>query len=304
MYLEHFGINKFPFALTPNTQFYCDLPSHQEALNILLFSLTSGEGFIKITGEVGSGKTLLCRKLLNLLTDDFVTAYLPNPDLSPMELRKLFAQELEIDVSPDVTQSELFNLLSEKLLKLRSENKRVVLIIDEAQALSNESLEAVRLLTNLETESEKLLQIVLFGQPELDHRLNQHHLRQSNQRITFSYRLMPLNYDDLNEYLNHRLSKAGYTKGLIFEPKACYLLFRASDGIPRIVNILAHKAMLVSYGLGEKRVSVEAMKRAIKDSLGIVTKKRRSMRKLIIFFGALLFFIILGLVYEFLKWLF
>lgn len=299
MYLEHFNIHEFPFTLTPNTQFYCDLPSHQEALNVLLFSLNSGEGFIKITGEVGSGKTLLCRKLLSLLNDNFVTAYLPNPDLNPAELRKLLARELQIDVSKDETQAEIFQLLSEKLLNLRAQNKKVVLIIDEAQALSDQSLEAIRLLTNLETESEKLLQIVLFGQPELDDRLNQHNLRQTNQRITFSYHLLPLNPIDLNDYLSHRLSSAGYTKGFVFDPKACHLLFEASNGIPRVVNILCHKAMLAAYGKGEKKVTYASMIQAIKDSKDIVKKKFFLTNTWVIILGMIVFFVVLGLIYEY-----
>lgn len=270
MYLEHFGLKQYPFALAPDTKFYCNLPGYQTALNVLMFSLMSGEGFIKIIGEVGSGKTLLCRKLMNTLDDSFHVAYVPNPDLDPDGLRVALAKELWINVAKDVDQGELLDLILKRLLALRADGKKVVLIIDEAQALSDESLEAIRLLTNLETESEKLLQIVLFGQPELEWRLKSHAFRQLNQRITFSHFLVPINRRDLDPYLCHRLSIAGYTKGSIFENHAKELLYRASAGIPRVINILSHKAMLASYGFGERAVSARAMKRAIQDSQNVI----------------------------------
>lgn len=270
MYLEYFGLKQYPFALTPNTKFYCNLPGYQTALNVLLFSLKSGEGFIKIIGEVGSGKTLLCRKLMNMLDDSFHTAYIPNPDLDPNGLRIALAKELWISVPNTIEQGELLDLILKRLLSLRAEGKKVVLLIDEAQALSDESLEALRLLTNLETESEKLLQIILFAQSELDLRLKRHAFRQLNQRFTFSHVLVPLNRRDLEAYLCHRLSIAGYTQGSIFDDNARDLLYRASDGIPRVINILCHKAMMASYGFGEHFISLRAMRRAINDSQNIV----------------------------------
>jgi MSHA biogenesis protein MshM len=270
MYLEHFGIKEYPFTLTPNVHFYCNLPSYQAGLNVLLFSLASGEGFIKIVGEVGSGKTLLCRKLLNTLSNEYVTAYIPNPDLTPSGLRKSIARELGVEAPFNVDQARLLGLLGEKLLKLREEGKKVVLIVDEAQALSDESLEAIRLLTNLETESEKLIQIVLFGQPELDERLRKNKFRQLNQRIIFSHRLGPLTRKDFDDYICHRLSISGYTRGSIFNKKASNMLYYASRGIPRVVNILSHKAMLVAYGKNEKRVNHKALLKAIADSKDIV----------------------------------
>lgn len=304
MYLKHFSIHEYPFTLTPNTAFYCDLPTHQAALNVLLFSLRSGEGFIKITGDVGTGKTLLCRKLLNALDDEFVTAYIPSPDLDPLELRKTFAVELGLDIPSDVTQSQLLRLLSEALFAFRQQDKKVVLIVDESQALSDESLETLRLLTNLETESEKLLQIVLFGQPELDARLNQYHLRQINQRITFAYRLLPLSYEDLVTYLNHRMFKAGYTQAPLFERGAVDLLLYSSAGIPRVVNILCHKAMLVAYGKGEKRIKRHAMWRAVQDSRDFVKRACWSFRKWLFFLGVITVLLFLGLAYEYAGYLF
>ena len=266
MYLEHFRISKLPFALTPNTEFYCELPASQMALNVLLFGLRSGEGFIKIVGEVGSGKTLLCRKLLNSLEDNFVTAYIPNPDLSPSGLRRTLAQELGLEVHARMAAQDLLQLITDRLMELHGQNKRVVLVIDEAQAMSDESLEALRLLTNLETESQKLLQVVLFAQPEIDARINNYKFRQLKQRITFCYYLQPIKYNQLNSYLCHRLAIAGYTKGSLFTRRATRLLYRSSKGIPRVVNVLCHKAMLCAYGRGDVRVGRKPMRQAIRDT--------------------------------------
>lgn len=266
MYQEFFQLNTLPFALTPNPQFFCQLKGHQEALNTLEFCIKSGEGFIKIIGEVGSGKTLLCRKLLALLDDQYVTAYIPNPDLSPVELRKAFAREIGLDPNHWQDQHELLTAIQHHLIELHANNKKIVLIIDESQALTDESLETVRLLTNLETESQKLLQVVLFGQPELDDRINRPHLRQLKQRISFSYRLPLMSRDDMDTYLYHRLAVAGNTRGHIFTKKARRHLFKASGGIPRLVNILSHKSLLVAYGQGSREIDHKAVLFAVKDT--------------------------------------
>jgi len=268
MYLEHFKFKELPFKLTPDTEFFCALKGHQEALNVLLFSLRSGEGFIKIIGEVGAGKTLLCRKLLNSFSEEFVTAYIPNPDLQPMELRKALAHELGIDISMLPDQHELLGLINRKLLQLFDSGKRVVLLIDEAQALPPESLEALRLLTNLETGKAKLMQVVLFAQPELDDRLNQPQFRQLKQRISFSYYLPVMTREDLDTYLFHRLSTAGYSLGTLFTKRTRDIIYRSSKGIPRVVNILCHKALLAAYGRGEHKVTPRTIRMAIQDTHG------------------------------------
>ncbi len=300
MYLEHFKFDKFPFALTPSTEFFCHLRGHQEALNVLLFGVDTGEGFIKVIGEVGSGKTILCRKFLKALGDSYVTSYIPNPDLNPMELRKAFACELGIEIPSGADQVDLFNLLAKKLLALSAEGKHVVLVIDEAQALSDESLEALRLLTNLETESEKLFQVVLFAQPELDERLKRRSFRQLKQRITFSYHLKPIYREDLQSYLCHRLSIAGCTQGSIFDKKARSLLFRASNGMPRVINILCHKALLVSYGMGERFVGHAAMTRAIIDSKEIINQGMLMLNRKLLVSGVLSSVAALAFIYYFL----
>ena len=269
MYLQHFGFKEFPFTLTPNTDYFCNLPTYQEALNVLLVSLRNNEGFIKITGEIGTGKTLLCRKLINSLSDEFMVAYIPNPDMDSSSLRKALAKELGISFPYNIDLHHLSNLLTQKLLKRYKEGKKVVIVVDEAQTMSNQGLETLRLLSNLETESEKLLQIVLFGQPELDKRLQDSKLKQLQQRIVFSYHLRPMTREELEIYLKHRLSVTGYTQKHLFSKQAFNLLFKASGGIPRLVNILCHKALMVAYGQDKSRVNIKAMKRAIFDTESI-----------------------------------
>lgn len=294
MYLEHFEIREMPFTLTPNTQYYCNLSTYEETLKVLLFNLHHGEGFIKVIGEVGAGKTLLCRKLLAELHDEYVTAYIPNPDLTPNGLRKAIASELGVSLLKEADQTDVMEALTKRLLTLHSAGKRIVLIIDEAQALTDASLETVRLLTNIETESEKLLQIVLFAQPELDQRLNQYKFRQLKQRISFSYELGDLKYDDIQAYIGHRLSIAGYDKGNLFSKRARKALFKKSHGIPRLVNVLCHKSMLVAYGNGEKIIGRQAVLRAASDTESTTKKKRISLSNSVFYFGLLAILIGLG----------
>jgi MSHA biogenesis protein MshM len=269
MYQEFFQFQTLPFSLTPNPNFFCQLKGHQEAFNTLQFCINSGEGFIKIIGEVGSGKTLLCRKLIESLDDKFITAYIPGPDLTPIEIRKAVARELGLDPKNIQDQHELITAIYQHLVELHANGKRPVLLIDEAQALSDEGLETIRLLTNLETKNSKLLQVVLFAQPELDERLNKPHLRQLKQRITFSYRLPLMNREDLDTYLYHRLAVAGHTHGQLFTKRARNLLYKASEGVPRLVNVLSHKALLVAYGRGLKLIDHKAVKMAVQDTHSI-----------------------------------
>jgi len=264
MYKAHFGLTEVPFGLTPNTQFYHPLVPHFEALQVLTTALAAGEGFIKVTGEVGTGKTLICRKLLNELGDNYVIAYLPNPYLTPNEIRAAIASELSIDASLD--QHQLTEALNHRLIALSAEDKQVVLLIDEAQMLPHETLEALRLISNLETESKKLLQVVLFGQPELDTRLQQDNLRQLRQRITFSYQLRPLLTNETSSYVEHRLTVSGYRGAPLFEAKALRLLHQASGGIPRLINILAHKCLMLSYGENVRNINTKLVKLAIQDT--------------------------------------
>lgn len=269
MYKAHFGLREIPFSITPDTSYFFSFDSYQAALNTLLIAAKNGEGFIKITGEVGTGKTLLCRKFLAMLDTDFVTAYIPNPLLEPRSLMLALADELECAVDRSIDQHQLIKAINLKLLGLARQGKRVLLCIDEAQALPIETLEALRLLSNLETEKRKLLQIVLFGQPELDRKLARNEIRQLTQRISFHYQLQALSATEISIYVAHRLSIAGYLGPALFGSAALMVLSLASGGIPRMVNVLAHKALMLSFGEGQQQVSAKHVILAAKDTLAV-----------------------------------
>lgn len=268
MYREFFGLQEAPFRLTPDTTFYYRNTSHQEALTTLLVALQMDEGFIKVSGEVGTGKTLLCRKLLHQLSLErgYVSAYIPNPAMTPVALRYALADELGIEYPRGTGQHRLMREISNRLVSERAAGNKVVLIIDEAQALPEECLEAVRLLTNLETEKSKLLHVVLFGQPELDTHLARPSVRQLAQRITFAYRLRPMDRHAVSGYLRHRLAVAGYEGPCLFSAGVVRDITRACHGIPRLVNIIAHKCLLAAYGEGGTVVTHRHLKRAIADT--------------------------------------
>ena len=288
MYLEHFGLREPPFGLTPDTSFFFACSGYQEALNTLLVAARNGEGFIKITGEVGNGKTLLCRKFLATLnqgeraattaigTQDentaertstrFVTAYIPNPYLEPRSLLLALAGEFRVNLDKDVDQHLMLKGLTLALLNYAREGKRVLVCLDEAQAMPLESLEVLRLLTNLETEKRKLLQVVLFGQPELDQHLSHHSIRQLRQRISFQYDLKGLRKDELDRYLRHRLAVAGFSGETLFSKSAVTKLQRITRGTPRLVNIVAHKALMLAFSEGLQQVSVKHIRDAAADT--------------------------------------
>jgi MSHA biogenesis protein MshM len=280
MYLKHFGMHEMPFAITPDTSFFYNYGGYQEALNVLLVAIRSGEGFIKITGEVGTGKTLLCRKLLNTLEEKFVTAYLPNPCLTPAGLRMALADELGIQYARNMGQHRILKLIADRLIELNANGKQVVLLIDEAQALPDDSMEALRLLTNLETEKCKLLQVVLFGQPELDGRIAESKLRQLRQRITFSYSLGAIDKEGVNGYLGHRLLVAGYHGKPLFSTDAMDMLHRVSCGIPRLINVLAHKTLMAAYGQGASSIHCEHVASAADDTEGVIPLSRSGFTRM------------------------
>jgi MSHA biogenesis protein MshM len=269
MYLHHFGLNELPFGITPDTSFAFSTTAHQEALNTLLVAVKSGEGFIKITGEVGTGKTLLCRRFLTALDGDFVTAYLPNPYLEPRTLLLALAEELGVELPRDADQYHLLKSLNLALVGFAEQRKSVVVCLDEAQAMPLETLEVLRLLSNLETEKRKLLQLVLFGQPELDTKLSNPSVRQLRQRISFSYRLGGLKRSEMDLYLAHRLHVAGHRGERVFKPGASRLIHKVTSGTPRLVNILAHKALLSAYGEGRQQVAAGHVKTAVGDTEGV-----------------------------------
>jgi len=269
MYLYHFGLRELPFTLTPNTNFYLGLEPHNEALAVLLTALKTGEGFIKVVGEVGTGKTLLCRKLLNEIPEHFVTAYIPNPYLKPDELRRAVAVELGVKQAQRMTLQLLTQRIQQRLLELHNQGHSVVLILDEAQALPAESLEALRLFTNLETETRKLLQVVLFAQPELDERLAEKAFRQLKQRITFSYKLRAMTAQEVEHYIHHRLQVAGYKGPNLFSRVIAKKIAKVSSGIPRLVNIICHKMLMLGYGEGCYQLSNKHLANAIQDTEGM-----------------------------------
>jgi MSHA biogenesis protein MshM len=264
MYLAHFGLDELPFSITPDTQFTCGVTAHEEALNTLLLAINSGEGFIKITGEVGVGKTLLCRKVLTMLGDDRVAAYIPNPHMEPDAMLTEVASELGADVGSD--PSLLVKAINRRVLDIAATDKTAVLLIDEAQTMPFETLQALRMLSNLETEKRKLIQIVLFGQPELDEILADKSARQVLQRISFHYRMPGLARRELDIYLQHRLRVAGLRGPSLFSRTARWAIFRHSKGVPRLVNILAHKSLLAAFGEGADRVGYVHVRRAATDT--------------------------------------
>ncbi len=279
MYREHFGLRELPFGITPDTSFFFPYSSQQEALNTLLVATRSGEGFMKVVGEVGTGKTLLCRKFLSALDHrEFVTAYIPNPYLTPLSLLLALADELGLKYEYGLNTHQLLKLVTRFLVDSYAQGRRVVLCLDEAQAMPLVTLESLRLLTNLETERRKLLAVVLFGQPELDTRLDRPSVRQLKQRITFSCRLRPFDPGETERYLAYRLEVAGWRGPMLFTPRAIRLLHRASGGIPRLVNILAHKALLAAYGEGAREVDAAHLRLAIADTESVRPRRRFALR--------------------------
>lgn len=254
MYLDHFGLKEWPFGITPDVDFTYRAPSHADALTMLRMALSTGEGFVKVTGEVGTGKTLLCRTLLNGLAGQAITAYLPHPRLPARAMLRALGSELKLKLPRQGLEHALYAAVQNGLLKLAEQGLPVVLCIDEAQALPPDTLEALRLLSNLETGKRKLLQIVLFGQPELDQLLAGPEFRSLVSRLAFTAQLSPLGRDDFIYYLRHRLNVAGWRGHEVFSPAARRMLWWASGGVPRKTNILAHKCLMLAYGEGRHNV--------------------------------------------------
>ncbi|PKF62960.1 AAA family ATPase [Psychromonas sp. psych-6C06] len=266
IYLQHFGLEKAPFSLTADPHFYIDFTPHKEALEVITTALSFGESILKITGEVGTGKTLLCNKLQQELADEYHICNIDNAYLSAHELRCLIANKIGIEKSESDEQFLLTERIKTQLLSMREQGIKVLVLVDEAQALPDATLEALRLFSNLESDSDKLLQVVLFGQPELDIRLEDTKLRQLRQRITFSYQLRALSEDEIEHYIATRLQQAGYRGARLFNRSVCRKISQASRGIPRLINVLAHKVLILSYGQQHYKITNKLVKEAVADT--------------------------------------
>jgi general secretion pathway protein A len=267
VYLEYYGLKEPPFDITPNPRFLYFSGKHREAFNHLLYGIRERKGFVQLTGEVGCGKTTICRALLEQLGPTFSTALILNPVLSADQLMKAIAMEFGLAVK-GMDRLESVALMNQFLLEQVEKGKDVVLIIDEAQDLTDELLEQVRLLSNLETDDCKLLQIVLMGQPELRDRLNDDHLRQLRQRITVRYHLTPLSRPEMTQYIQHRLEISGSRGAPYFTTWALRRIHRYSHGIPRLINALCDKSLLAGYVRQSDRIDFQTVGLAIRELEG------------------------------------
>lgn len=266
MYYPHFGLTRAPFGITPDTQSFYAGGRRGDVLDALSYAITHGEGIVKVVGEVGSGKTMLCRMLQTRLPESVDVVYLSNPRIDPADVIFAIAAELRMSIPTGASRLQVQNALQEFLLQRHAANRRVVVFVEEAQGMPLDTLEEIRLLTNLETERDKLLQIVLFGQPELDTNLAEVRIRQLRERITHSFDLGPLAPDVVGEYVSHRLRAAGHARGDLFDSAALRLLVNASAGLMRRINILADKALLAAFAEGASQVGVRHMRAALADS--------------------------------------
>lgn len=281
-YMKHFGLKRRPFSITPDPEFFFLSESHREALNSLSYGVYEGMGFTLITGEVGTGKTILARYFVETAREELHTALVFNPRLSERELLLAILEDLGILGPEDPrlrTKKALIDRLNEFLIGAYREGKRVAVILDEAQNLSDDALEFLRLLSNLEVGQDKLLQLVLIGQPELEERLQTPQLRQLNQRILVRYRLSPLRYDEMELYIHHRLTKAGGL-GVKFAKRALKKIYKASGGVPRKVNAICELSMIAAYVDGVQEIRKGHVKRAV-ATLGMRDKERAGLMGMI-----------------------
>ena len=265
LYLEHFGLKEPPFRITPHTDFFFDGADRGATLEALIYAVLHDEGIVKISGEVGSGKTMLCRVLIERLPPHVDTIYIATPSLAREEILHAIGDELGLELGGKRTTVALREL-QEHLIRRYGEGRRVVILIDEAHAMPEDTLEEVRLLSNLESNRHKLLQIVLFGQPELDATLAKPSLRQLRDRITNSFRMRPLSEHEVAKYLSFRMRAAGYRGPEVFAPRAIALVSRASHGLTRRINILADKSLLAAYSQNAHAVTERQVRAAIADA--------------------------------------
>ncbi|MFP4350154.1 MAG: ExeA family protein, partial [Desulfococcaceae bacterium] len=264
MYKKFFGFKERPFQLVPNPAYLFLSKSHEEALAHLSYAVSQGDGFVEITGEVGTGKTTLCRVFLGGLGENTEAAYIFNPLLNAVQLLKAVNDEFGIDSRAD-TEKELIDTLNTFLMEKKRQGKQVIVLIDEAQKLGEDVLEQLRLLSNLETDTSKLLQIILVGQPELREMLDSQELRQLGQRITLSCYLTPLDLRETRAYIQHRIQIASQRPGVKFTRGAFWSIYRYSRGIPRLINIASDRALLTAYGLHKRKITGAIARSAIRE---------------------------------------
>ena len=264
MYNKFFGFKEKPFKLVPNPVYFYLSKSHEEAMAHLNYAISQGDGFVEITGEVGTGKTTLCRAFLESLNGSVEAAYIFNPKLGPKQLLRTINEEFALDTSGDNTK-DLIDTLNAFLMQKKAGGKKVILLIDEAQNLNRNVLEQLRLLSNLETNRDKLLQIILVGQPELSEILNSHALRQVGQRITLSYQLRPLTFGECKEYIQYRINIAAHKTAIKFDRSAYRQIYKYSKGIPRLINIVCDRSLLTAFVLNQFKITTGIAKTSIKE---------------------------------------
>lgn len=283
MYLEFFGLSEYPFSITPNTRFLYLSKPHEDAMTALKYGIHERLGFLLMTGEVGTGKTTLIRALFEQLDSKVHTALLINPLFSVPELLCAIAKDFGVSTTEDKSPQNQIYALNEFLLKVNERGENAVLVIDEAQTLSTDALEAIRLLTNLETDQHKLLQILLVGQPELEKKLEEQQLRQLAQRITTRAYLKALNVLEMMQYVNHRICVANGGGKVFFDPKAYRLLHKETKGYPRLINLVCHRALLASFVRETSVVDGHAISQAIADLKGREFRPRWMWLKQLVF---------------------
>jgi len=289
MYLEYFGLKKRPFGITPDTSLFFEGGERGDVLDAVLYALNVGEGIIKVVGEVGSGKTMLTRMLVNKAPNNTVFVFLLNPSIQAEQVLYAIAYDLGLKVDANDKSTQILHELQKKLFDLYNAGKKVVLIVDEAQQMPLTTLEEIRLLSNLETETEKLLQIVLFGQPELDEHIDTTSVRQLKERITYSFYLNALSWKVVDKYLHFRLEKAGHQGRAIFTNGAIKSLTKYANGTLRRLNVLADKSLLAAYLEKSVKVDVKHVKQALKDSTKGYEKSQAAyyvLLSMLLFFGA------------------
>lgn len=274
MYTKYFGLREKPFSIAPNPAYVYMSNRHKEALAHLMYGMQEDSCLALLTGDIGTGKTTICRCLLENVSENINVAVVFNPKVSPLDLLRSICKELQIDYTHDIGENSIYvDKLNEHLLTAHANGKTTVLIIDEAQGLSPEVIEQLRLLTNLETNTHKLLKIILLGQPELSSTLAKPSLRQVNQRITSRYHLSPLNYEDTISYVLHRMHIAGGGQNRYFSAKALKILFKTSQGVPRKINLICDRALLGAYAENRAYVDHITIKQAIKEIISPAKRK-------------------------------